>query len=71
MTNNSDRVTKIEALTESNAQAISDERWWGELFLPPLSQLRIGLADFIAATENLVSVANIHQQNFYQKGDKK
>lgn len=55
--NNSDRLDRIEALTESNAQAISELRIG-------LADIRTGLADVKAATENLVSVANIHQQNF-------
>ena len=49
MTNNSDRLDRIEALTESNAQAISE--------------LRTGLADVRGAAESLIQVVTIHQQN--------
>lgn len=57
MTNSSDRLDRIEALTESNAQAISELRIG-------LADIRTSLSDVRGATENLLSVANLHQQNF-------
>lgn len=56
MTNNNNRLDRIEALTESNAQAISELR-------VGLTDIRIGLADVRGAAENLIQVVTIHQAN--------